>query len=170
MPLRRIKSAPDPEQSDVVKILSGRPIPAFLFEFVMKKRILNVAAIRKLSLGNTLEASQLSCLSTITQHCRKQEQELQAIVLENNIRFEESRRTAVQPQLTRRATIGPIGETHSTSTMSLDSISEDREPDYDSQSSDMVEPHGSNNMLDFEGPLDFLRGDYDQEDIFARMF
>lgn len=34
----------------------------------------------------------------------------------------------------------------------------------------MVEDHARNNMLDFEGPMDFLRGDYDQEDIFARMF
>lgn len=101
-----------------------------------------------------------------------QEEELQRIVTENNRRFEERRRVTA---LTRRNTVGPIGETHSSSTMSLESMGEhSSEPDYQSQSqeesgqvSDAAQYH---TMLGFEEPMDLMRCDSDQHDIYMTMF
>lgn len=170
--LRRIRSAPDPDQTDMLRILFGRQVPSFLIDLVKKKRIFNIGSIKKMAISIGSDFTELPPLSLVAEHCRKQETELQAIVTENNQRFEERRRIIA---LTRRNTVGPIGETHSSSTMSLDSPGEHGlDPDYQSQSQDdsgqVSVTEYYHGMLDFQEPMDLMRCDSDQHDIFMTMF
>ena len=108
MNLRRTHSAPDGQQTEVLRVLAQRQIPPFLMELVLKKRIFNIGSIKKMAIGLTGERVELSSLSFMNSYCRKQEEELQQIVTENRQRFEESRRQAEALILTRRATIAVV--------------------------------------------------------------
>lgn len=91
-------------------------------ELVRKKRIFNIGSIKKMAISPVGDSHEFPSLNLMAQHCRRQEEELQQIITENRLRFEETRRQAEALTLTRRATIAVIREhdAHS-STMSLDS-------------------------------------------------
>jgi hypothetical protein len=70
--LRRIRSAPDPDHSDLVRILSSRQVPPFLIDLVKKKRIFNIGSIKKMAINLGSDLAELPPLSLVEERCRKQ--------------------------------------------------------------------------------------------------
>lgn len=64
--LRRVQSAPEGHQSDVVRVLTKRQIPPFLMELVLKKRIFNIGSIKKMAISLKGEKVELPSLSFMT--------------------------------------------------------------------------------------------------------
>ena len=117
----------------------------------------------------------LNCPDFIGKERRRQEDELQDILQENEARFEERRKMAAALRLTRKMTVTTAAEANS-STLSLDDskssgshveqLSYLGEMDGYSQSMES-QPH---NPFEFEGPLDFMARDLDQDNLFVEMF
>lgn len=90
-----------------------------LLELLRKKRIWNIGCIRKMGFSPNTDDDMLNCPNFIEGERRRQEEELQEILQENEARFEERRKVVAALRLTRKITAATTAEANS-STLSLD--------------------------------------------------